>query len=399
MFLSMSILDHHSLHFLDELPENAEGLEAASFLRKVLGPEQALAATEQHSLRRKAFLQRGNRDFKLLTRKGLEQATHPMVAAWRARELSKISPGGSFWDATCGLGADSIALAQAGMTVVSSDLDTRTAHCAAYNLSEAEGLTGNTLVLSCDATEGAVKASGMLIDPDRRTAGRRRLNPAAWSPSLDQCLKLLGQVEIGCVKLAPALEPNEEILSQGTLCWVSLERELKEVTLFTGLARAESPERRVVALSLDGGKATLAGVPITLAPMDPGKVGDIGWLANPDPALLRSGLLEFEAKRHGMLPLAPQLAWLGGHERPSSPFLKARQVLGSTQADPRRVRKMLAEHDVGPLEIWKRGHPDPAEVLARRFRGRGSRRAILAIGRLEQGHQAWLLDLNPGPSA
>ena len=46
---------------------------------------------------------------------------------------------------------------------------------------------------------------------------------------------------------------------------------------------------------------------------------------------------------------------------------------------------MLADHDVGPLEIWKRGHPDPAEVLARRFRGRGSRRAILAIGRLEEG--------------
>ena len=53
---------------------------------------------------------------------------------------------------------------------------------------------------------------------------------------------------------------------------------------------------------------------------------------------------------------------------------------------------MLARHDIGPVEVLKRGHPDPAEVLAKRFRGRGERRGWLAVARLAKGHLGWLLE-------
>ena len=392
----MTILDQKTLRCLDDLPKNATDLEIASTLRKTLTVPQALAATEQHALRRKAFSQRRDERLRLLTRKGLEQSSHPLVAAWRARELKRNPVSGAIWDATCGLGADSLALLDEGMAVVSSDIDPVTVACASHNLEESAPPGSDFLVLQWDATGVGIQAAGTLLDPDRRVDGQRSLDPAAWSPTLARCLEILRSMETGCVKLPPSLAPSKELLSQGTLCWTSLDRELKEVTLFTGLAASPGIQRRVVALSRTRAVATLEGEPMTLTAFDPKDVASIQWLSNPDPALLRSGLLEREGDRHGLRPLAPQLAWMGAQEEPLSPFFKSRRVLGSAPADPRRVRRMLAEHDVGPLEVWKRGHPDPSEVLARRFSGRGSRRGILAIGRLEEGHQAWLLDPHSG---
>lgn len=388
----MIILDQRTLRFLDDLPKNATGLEIASTLRKTLTVPQALAATEQYSLRRKAISQRGDSRLQLLTRKGLEQSTHPLIAAWRARHLNRNPIQGAFWDATCGLGSDSLALMDEGIRVIASDRDPIAAACAEHNLRVSTNVRSPSVVLVCDATESAVDAAGILIDPDRRVDGRRSLDPTAWSPPLEKCLALLATREVGCLKLPPSLDPDEDLLGGGTLCWVSLDRELKEVCFFTGLAATPGSSRRVVALSRDGSEESLEGEPMTLAAFAPEDVGSISWLANPDPALLRSGLLEREGDRHGLRPLAPQLAWMGSAEEPQSPFFKCRRVLGSAPADPRRVRRMLTEFDVGPIEVWKRGHPDRAEILGRRFRGKGSKRGILAIGRLEKGHHAWLLD-------
>ena len=121
------------------------------------------------------------------------------------------------------------------------------------------------------------------------------------------------------------------------------------------------------------------------------------WIAEPDPALIRSGLLGALAHEQGLAPLAPEIAYLGGDHPPHSPFLRGYEVLGGAPLDRRRVRRLLAEHDVGPLVAKKRGHPEPAEALAKRFRGSGSRRGWLLVARLEGGHRAYLV--NPAADA
>ena len=60
---------------------------------------------------------------------------------------------------------------------------------------------------------------------------------------------------------------------------------------------------------------------------------------------------------------------------------------------------MLREHDIGSLQVRKRGHPDRAEVLERRLRGKGRRRGHLAVARLEDGHAAYLLGPGSEPGA
>ena len=147
-----------------------------------------------------------------------------------------------------------------------------------------------------------------------------------------------------------------------------------------------------VALDEEGGVQEFRGAPEPAPAWTAAEAERVAWLSDPDPSLLRSDLLGALCAAEGLRLLAPRLAWVGSAEPPRSPLLKARKVLGSCPVDRKHIRRLLAEHEVGPLEVWKRGHPDPAEESARRFRGTGPRRGILALGRLEAGHRAWLLD-------
>ena len=117
----------------------------------------------------------------------------------------------------------------------------------------------------------------------------------------------------------------------------------------------------------------------------------VRWIADPDPGLIRSGLLGALANHEGLAPLAAQIAYLGGDHAASSPLLSSYEVLGSAPLDRRRVRALLREHDVGKLTVKKRGHPDDAATLAARFCGGGKERGLLIVTRLEEGHHSFLV--------
>ena len=116
------------------------------------------------------------------------------------------------------------------------------------------------------------------------------------------------------------------------------------------------------------------------------------FLHDPDPCLVRSRLLGTLAAELDLRGLHPMIALLAGEAPAQSPFLDTFRVLGSAPLDKRRVRELLRAHDVGAIEVRKRGHPDPAEVLAKRFKGPGTRRGTLFVVRLESGHRAYLAE-------
>ena len=334
-----------------------------------------------------------------LTEKGLQQASAELVARWRAQRIVERAPNGVVLDATCGIGADSCALGLAGARVVSADLDPESACFARANL-EHHGLRAE--VLRADANAPAARADLLLLDPDRRSAGRRDLDPERWSPPLSRALELAARFSGACLKLAPGLDAQLLVEAERAHLeatrprrreWLSRAGELVELCLWTGeLAGPDPAERQATRLDADGRVHVLRGAPGSIQALTTDEAADIRWLADPDPAVIRAGLLEVLAAQHGLAPLASRIAYLGGATRPASPFLRVWRVLGSAALDPRRVRALLAEHAVGPVQVRKRGHPDRPEALERRFRGRGPRRGELVIARLERGHRAFLVE-------
>lgn len=389
-----TLFDASVAHELAALDPKLPLLGVHDRLRKRLGKELGRQAAELHELRKRAVRKLGTEPVPYLTAKGLEQASHPQIAAARAQRLA--GRASQIWDATAGIGLDSLALAARGALGASSDLDQHTARCAAANLRHAGH---GTRVVRADATRPPFSSGpdGVLLDPDRRVGGQRSLDPTRWSPTLDQALEVAARFGGGCIKLAPGLDPALSDAIPGARAeWTSLAGELAEVTLWTGAWAIGPAGRAAVLIQRDGSIQRLQGSPQAVDALEPDQAQAPAWLADPDPAIVRSGLLGALARATGMRPLAPQLAYLAGPEAPPGPFLRAWRVLATCPLDRRRVRAMLADQDVGPVHVRKRGHPDTAEALAKRFSGPGERRGHLAVARLERGHLALLLEPGDG---
>ncbi len=401
----MDIPSPHDLLFgekvdraLRSIPKNADSLGVITHLRGCLGATLARRAARLHELRLRSNQRFPKGFLPFLTPKGLEQATSHVVAEARAKRLRELLGPSRIWDATCGIGADSLALAERG-DVVATELDPEQAACAAANLAQA-GSPGR--VLRADALLPPFEPKRMaavLLDPDRRPRGKREGDPERWSPPLSSCLSLAERVGAGCLKLPPAFElpdPGRGVAQR----WVSLDGTLREYSLWTGrLARDRSP-RAAILLTSDGKREVLAGEIEATRPLHPDAARQVRWLGEVDPAVLRSGLLGLAARLCGLDPLAPRSAYLGGLDPPTpQPWLKTWRVLGTSALDRRRLRRLQREHDIGPLTVKKRGHPDSAETLARRFAGPGRRPGLLAVTRLERGHLALLLEDSRPPAS
>ena len=371
------------------LPPKADGLKLSKLTRREFEPALARRVAELHTLRQRGASKFGSVLPFYFTRKGVEQASPYFVAEYRARRIAEQFPKCNILDATCSIGADSLAFARAGLQPIACDLDLFLLRCARENLKDA-GFEPR--VLQADAAFPAVQAEIYFADPDRRAEGKRTSNPEHWSPKLSQVIEAARRFSAGVVKMPPALEMDRtELPERASVSWISYDRRLFETTLWLGdLAR--TARREAVVLQADGSAVCLAEGPENCPPLAPEEARSIGWIAEADPAVLRAGLLGNVAKKLGLAPLAAEIAYLGGLEKPpSSDLARVWPVLGITSVHPRPVRALLAEHDIGPLVVKKRGHPDDAETLAKRLRGKGQKRGILFVSRLADGHAAYLV--------
>lgn len=392
------ILDTRIDEALRAAPRDSSGLHLMNWLRRRLPADVAREAALLAELRERAARRFPTRPLPYLTRRGLAQASSEAVAARRAARLLRLAPGATTLDATCGVGSDCLALALAGGRVVASDRARGTAELARANLAH-HGLA--PLVVAADAARPAVRADLLLVDPDRRDGERRLLDPEAWSPALSRTLAVVATRAGACIKLAPAMDPGVLEAAEAAALppalprrreWLSRGGELVEVALWTGVLAGETAPRVATRLEASGVVHEYAGTPQEVPALAPEAAAGVAWISDPDPALLRAGLLGTLAADLDLASLGPRLAYLGGGERPRSPFLRSWRVLGSAPLDRKRVRALLAEHDIGPVSVRKRGHPDPPEALERRLRGQGSRRGELVIARLERGHRAYLVE-------
>ena len=143
--------------------------------RRGVPPALAAAALTQAELRRRAVGKFGPAAAGMFfTRAGLEQATRAVVADRRAARL-RAAGVRTLADLGCGLGADALAAARAGIRVYGVEADPLTAALAAAN-AEAAGLA-ELVHRRVRATRPAFDLAGVdavFCDPARRRAGAGR---------------------------------------------------------------------------------------------------------------------------------------------------------------------------------------------------------------------------------
>jgi len=348
-------------------------------LRKQYPDDLVRAAVALVELRRRAAAKFTRADRMWLERQGLEQATSEPVARHKAQRFR-----GHVWDLCCGIGGDTIALAEHCEEVVAIDRAPAATLRTVLN-AQVYGV-GDRVRPVCASVEAVWQdVAGQLvhIDPDRRPgSGGRAMKIEDYVPSLDVLRTLQQTARGGAIKLGPASNfggkfPDVEIEL------VSLHGECKEATVWFGELAGAGPFR---ATALPSGE-TLAGHPLEVAaevrPLE-------RYLFDPDPAIVRAGLLDLLAVQLGLSRLDAAEEYLTGPQTVASPFVQAFAVEAELPNNERQIREALRKSSFGELEIKCRHVPINADALRRRLPLPGNEPGVLLFARIGEKTRAVL---------
>jgi len=323
-------------------------------LRKEYAAEAAAAALTMARLQQKATSKFGDDAFRLLfIGDALEQASHPLVRAYRARQVR----GKTLLDVCCGIGADSLTFAEAGIVTLGVDIDPVRIAVARHNATML-GIE-NALFEVQDVTQGIPDGYEIIFfDPARRDeTGRRIFDVEAYQPPLSLIQSWQGDQIM--VKLSPGVKREQLTSYPGKVEFISVQGELKEAVLHYGDVPS-SPHATL--LTLDGAiyhwhETMLPDVPVR-APL--------GWLVEPDPALIRAGLVQAVATQWNGSLLDETIAYFTTPHQLESPWVRSWEILDWMPFQLKRLRAYLREHHVGHITVKKRGFAmQPEELIAR----------------------------------
>ncbi len=311
----------------------------------------------------------------LFTDEALQQATTAAVARHRAGRLA----GAVVHDATCSIGTELAALRDTADVVVGSDTDEVRLAMARHNLAD------SVTVCRADALHPITggprsRDTVVLLDPARRTGGRRRFDPRSYLPPLDELAEVY-RTRDTVVKCAPGIDfaAVRALGFDGEIEVTSSGGSVREACLWSPALAAPGVTRR--ATMLDRGEALTDIDPDDCRSGAPGR-----WIVDPDGAVVRAGLVRHYATRHGLWQLDPDIAYLSGDRLPDG--VRGFEILDQLPLREKALRQTLSARDCGSLEILVRGVDVDPDALRRRLRQTGNQSMSLVIMRRGSGSPA-----------
>lgn len=301
-------------------------------------------------------------------RQGLEQSTAEIVARHKARRFES-----DVWDLCCGIGGDALALA-ARVPVNAVDANPAAGLRTQWN-AEVYGVSERVKTHCLNAEEVAFGGTLVHLDPDRRRHGpSRSVRIEEYVPGLPFMQQLAAEGRGGAIKLSPAsnfggkFENVEHEL-------ISLHGECKEATIWFGELAGEHAWR---ATALPSGES-LTGDPLAFA----AEMTPLGlYIFDPDPAVVRAGLLDMLAEQLHLTRLDAEEEYLTGAERVSSPFVQTFELLADLPNNAKEIRGYFRSSHAGQVEIKCRRIPIDAEAIRRKLPLPGTEPLVLIFARV-----------------
>lgn len=358
-----------ALHTAVQLaPREENFLRDFSTLQKRLPADLARAALEIAILRGEATRKFSHPEEMYFTREALEQASPEEVSAYRSRRYTSFN---LIADLGCSVACDTLALAHYAPTI-GFDLDPLRLAMAAANGSRGMREPGQGFGASfvqADLAQPLPLAkrdrAALFFDPARRAGHRRAFSVRDYSPPLSMLQGWLPNFPAIGVKISPGVKLDELAAYDCEIEFISLRGELKEATLWFGPLKT-APRR-----------ATLLPGPHTLTPcIGPNQPSAISnpqsYIYEPDPAILRAGLVTDLAEILEATQLDPDIAYLTSTKQLPTPFARVWAIEAWFPFQLKRLRAYLRQRNVGHLTVKKRGSPLTPEALIRDLRLSGS---------------------------
>jgi THUMP domain-containing protein/RNA cap guanine-N2 methyltransferase len=360
-------------------PSEATFLGCFEKLRKHHQPALAKAALETVLLRERAHVKFANADRMYFTREALEQATGEVAARHRA---GRFAPYGFVADLCCGIGGDTLALAASGLTVHAVESDSLRLAMALAN-AQAAGVSERITFHEGDAlTVSLPEVRAAFADPARRARARRHLDPEEYTPPLSALRDRFGADFPLAVKIAPGVAWEDIAACDAEVEFVSVEGELKECVLWLGPFRTKAR------------RATLLPSGVTLAADEPPVMPPVaavrGFVFDPDPAVVRAGLLGQVAVELGLLPIDHTVMLITGDEPVVSPFVTNYRVELAAKYHFATLQEHLRARGVGRVTPVKRGSTIDSERLLAKLKLAGREHRVVILTRAA-GEQSFIV--------
>lgn len=356
--------------------KEADVLPTLQRLRRRFTPEQAGALLETARLRQRAVAKLGeDAHALLLTADALEQASHPATCHYRARTLPEGTR--TLLDLCCSVGVDGFAYARAGLEVLGLDIDVVRVAMAQHNAATL-GMT-NVRFAVADVTQSVPTGyDALFFDPARRSEGKRIFDVAHYQPPLTH-LKAW-DAPYKCAKLAPSVELAQLAGYHGEVAFLSYGGELKEAVLTIG-ETAHAGTLGAVLLTDDAAHVWHNPAPNDTLTQPIAINAPRGWLCEPDPAILRAGLVRPLAELLGGALMDETIAYFCTPDAPDSVWVRAWQVLEVMPFNVKALRAYLRAHNVGRVTVKKRGSPLTPETLIPQLKLKGDHERVLVLTR------------------
>jgi SAM-dependent methyltransferase len=342
-------------------------------LQKRYPSELAKAALETVILRARAQRKFSRAGQMYFSREALEQSSGEAVARYRG---ARYAPFSSVGDLACGLGGDALGLADTGsayLTLV--DFDPLRLALARANLA-AGGHAGRATFVCADLTSAPLPAvEALWFDPARREQGRRVFSVDAYHPPLSIINSWLVQRPAMGVKISPGVDLAELAGYAAETEFISEAGELKESVLWFGALRSAPGPGSFRRATLLPGPHTLLADPAAVSTLSAPQA----YLYEPDPAILRAGLVTTLAAQINARQIDSSIGYLTSETLTPTPFARAFAIEAALPFQLKRLRAALRARGVGQVTVKKRGSPLEPEALIRQLKLSGPESRIVFL--------------------